>query len=64
MPTPNWEAKFSVVVETKKKEGDILALWYLVTDPKTKHVYQNQINEFGYLKKFNGVGIFVYKDKG
>lgn len=61
--TPTWEAKFTLNVETKKKEGDVFALWYLVTDPKTNHAYRKSMDDFGYLSKFNGVGIFVYKDK-
>ena len=38
---------------------DIMALWFIITDPKVPA--KGQAFDFGYKAKFNGIGVFLYQ---
>jgi hypothetical protein len=51
-------------VESKKKDGDLFAIWYLVTAPKNHHSLQFTNADFGFKNQFNGIAIYVYVENG
>ena len=59
--TPSWQLTVDFQITTTTKDGDLFAVWYLMTPAKTHKT--KRFGDFGYVEKFNGVGVFVYAEQ-
>lgn len=70
LETNLWEAFFKIELQLPEShksmaEGtkdDIFALWVIQSQPKMRKEYKARNIDFGLGKKFNGIGIFVFKE--
>ena len=47
-------------LDVSKKEGAIFAFWILQHEPEISEKKQRRFNDFGFMNKYNGVGIFAF----
>jgi hypothetical protein len=71
LETASWEANIQVVLNgydsvltSSEHLADVFAIWYTLSDPEKKLVdAQNSFAmHFGFRQRYDGVGIFVYKE--
>ena len=70
LETPLWEAFFKMELQlpenhTKLPQGktdDLFSIWVLQNQVKFRKDYKARNIDFGLTKKFNGIGIFVFKE--
>lgn len=58
--TPAWQTQIALDLDVSKKEGAIFAFWILQHEPEITEKKQRRFNDFGFMNKYNGVGIFAF----